>query len=195
MKKYGLTLLILAIVSEFAYDYVAFGRWVDWRSQNQILQFLSFVLAAFLADRIPGIWLKIPLWAGVIVLNTVCNLGYFGLGIVTLLAMRWYLDRQEGWDFGRRLLGAAAVMLVFCFGYVIQEVYFNFDIFVVKGVVNWDPIIGLFRTNAVTLLLIPVLALYNGKYGNPPYWFRILYKFFYPAHLYVLSLIAISMGF
>ena len=195
MKKYGFTLLILAIVSEFAYDYVAFGQWLDWRSQNQILQFLCFVLAALLADRISIPWLKIPLWAGVIVLNTLCNLGYFGLGIVTLLAMSWYLNRCEGWDFGRRLTGAAAVMLVFCFGYVIQEVYFNFNIFVVDGIIYWDPIIDLFRTNAVTLLLIPVLALYNGQYGNPPRWFRVLYKYFYPAHLYALSLIAISMGF
>ncbi len=195
MKKYGCTLLILAIVSEFAYDYVAFGQWVDWRSQNQILQFLCFVLAALLADRISISWVKIPLWAGVIVLNTVCNLGYYGLGIVILLAMTWYLDRQEDWNFGRRLIGAAAVMLVFCFGYVIQEVYFNFNIFVVDGVVYWEPIIGLFKTNAVTLLLIPVFALYNGQYGNPPRWFRILYKYFYPAHLYILSLILISMGF
>lgn len=195
MKKYVFQLLILAVVSEFAYDYVAFGRWLDWRSQNQILQFLCFVLAALLADRLPHRWLRLPLWGIVIALNFLCNLGYYGLGIVTLLAVRWYLERYGSQSFCRRLMGAAAVMLVFCSGYVLQEVYFNFRTFVVDGTVYWDPIIYLFRTNSVTLLLIPVIALYNGQYGNPPRWFRVLYKYFYPAHLYGLSLITIYMGF
>ena len=194
MKKYVFQLVILAVVSEFAYDYVAFGRWMDWRSQNQILQFLCFVLASLLADRLPHLWLRLPLWGIVIVLSFLCNMGYYGLGIVALLAMRWYLERYGSQSFRKRLMGAAAVMLVYYSGYVLQEIFFNFRTIVVDGIVYWESIIQLFRVYSVTLLLIPVIALYNGKYGNPPRWFRVLYKYFYPAHLYVLSLIAICNG-
>ena len=195
IKKYVFLLLILAVVSEFAYDYVAFALWVDWRSQNQILQFLTFVTAALLADRIPRPWLRIPLWAAVIVLNHLCNLGYYGLGIVVMLAMKWFLDRHENWNFVRRLIGSAAVMLVLYFGYALQELYFYNHGFAVDAAVYWEFIRYSFRFYAITLLLIPVIALYNGQYGNPPRWFRYLYKYFYPAHLYVLSLITIIMGY
>lgn len=53
---------------------------------------------------------------------------------------------------------------------------------------------GLFNrmvSNAPILLTVPLLALYDGTYGNSPVWFRKLYRWFYPAHLWILTAFAV----
>ncbi len=190
MKKYVLTLAVLAVVSEFAYDFAFAGVLVFWGGQNQILQFLVFVLAAMLEEKLPSRAARIPLWIGVLLLSQYCLLGYYALGIVALLALRWYLDRFERWGLGGRFLGAAAVMALYWVCCVAQEASMAPYYFFYQGAVNWPAVWDGLRRYAVTLLLIPVIALYSGQYGNPPKWFRAVYRYFYPAHLCLLALIS-----
>ena len=189
LKKYILSLAALALVSEFAYDLAFSGNLFFWGSQNQILQFLTFVLAAAAAEKINSRILRIVLWAAVTALNQFCLMGYLALGIITLLFMRWYLDRFEKWSFGKRLLGSSLVMGAYWVGSVLQEMTMYPDMYSYNGVLSRSAVLGGLRMYSVTLLLIPVIALYNGQYGNPPKWFRIVYRYFYPAHLLILALI------
>ena len=194
MKKYVLTLAALAVVSEFAYDFAFTGTWVYWGGQNQILQFLSFVLAALLAERIDSRFLRVLLWAAVAALNQVCLMGYYALGILSMLVMKWVLDCFEAWDLKQRFMGSTLMMVFYWFGCVLQQVLMYSYAFIVNGAVRWAAVAALTKQYAVVLLLIPAFALYSGEYGKPPRWFRVLYKYFYPAHLFILGMIVWLMN-
>ena len=189
MKKYVITLAVLAVVSEFAYDFAFTGTWVYWGGQNQILQFLSFVLAALLAERIDSRFLRVLLWAAVAALNHVCLMGYYAFGILTMLVMKWYLDRFEAWNLGQRFAGSTLMMVFYWVGGILQQVFLYSYAFYVNGSFRWAAVATVAKQYAVLLLLIPVFALYSGEYGKAPRWFRVLYKVFYPAHLFVLGII------
>ncbi|MBO4375297.1 MAG: hypothetical protein J5829_09350 [Lachnospiraceae bacterium] len=190
LKKYVVSLAILAAVSEVGYDLVFSGKIVDVIGQNQILQFLTFVLAAILSKKISKNIFKALLWIGVIALNQFCLMGYYALGIITMLLLWWYLERYEGEGLVRRFLDISAVMVIFWIGNVALELVLYPEYLMIEGHISWPLIFESLTRFAVTLLLIPVIAFYNGQYGNPPKWFRVIYRYFYPAHLYILALIA-----
>ena len=193
LKKYVVTLAALSVVSEFAYDLAFAGTWVTFIGQNQILQFLTFVLAAILAERIPKRFLKVLFWIAVMLGNQFCRMGYYALGIVAMLLFWWYLEHFEEWSLGKRFPGAAAVMGIYWIGCEAQELIMYPDPAVRNGTIYWNAVFSGLASYAVVLLLIPVIALYNGQYGNPPKWFKVVYRYFYPAHLFILALIAFLM--
>ena len=188
LKKYVISLTILAVISEVAYDLAFAGTFVFMGGQNQILQFLTFVLAAILADRISVRPLKVFLWLAVIVLNQVFLMGYYALGIVTMLMLWWYLKRFLNKGVAIRLLVCSLIMIIYCVLCVAQEMYFNLFMYIQNRSIAINAFLSGVAGYSVTLLLIPVIALYKGQYGNPPKWFRIVYRYFYPAHLFILAL-------
>lgn len=193
IRKYLITLAILAVVSEFPFDFLYSGQWIYWGLQNQILQFLVYALAAVAADRLRRPWLRVLLWLFVIALNQYCALGYYGMGVVAMLAMKWYLDRREGWRLPAKIAGAVGVAAVVWLGSVVQEMI-SYVRYYGWRVLSLRLFAGSARLYAVTLVTALFLLLYNGKYGDPPKWFRVVYRYFYPAHLYILTAVVFLLG-
>ena len=187
-KKFMIILGIMAIISEPAFDYAMYDSLYYPEIQNQLLQFFSYGLAIWCIRSLKTNWQKILVWLVTIAINHFFALGYGWGGIVLMLIYEYYLKHYEDksliWRFtvislvtliSIPLLGASALMI-----------YLGFE--VIPYLLSEESL-EYMKLFIPIILSIPFITLYNGKYGNIPKWFRFIYRYFYPAHLYILCIV------
>ena len=190
MKKFMIILGVMAVISEPAFDRAFFGSFYFPWVQNQLPQFFTFGLAFICAGKVRSGWQKTLIWIAVIVVNQISCIGYAGGGIVLMLMYLWYLEHYKEksliWRFGS--ITAITILTIPILALSIFIMYFGmpwqYDL-------SPDYIMECLEVHYPILLTIPFTALYNGEYGNIPKWFRTIYRYFYPVHLWILTLLSI----
>ena len=178
-------LSILSIVSEFGYDYDFFDRIPFWDDQNQIIQYLTFVIGYALVWASKTPWTGLVIWPLVVYVNHRFVLGYRGAGIVFMLILLWYCKKLKEKSPQVRALVLFMALTVLLLGEYF-EVYYRY-----YGFKAITMIIEPAFSDAINMgvyLALPFLFLYDFTYGNPSKGFRLFYRFFYPLHLTALAL-------
>ena len=189
LKKYIISVAMLAFISEFVFDFLYAGHLFYWDFQNQLLQFLLVLLTFVATERSGNRYLKVLLWVLAVLATFFLHLGYMGIDTVIMIVMKYYLDRRDQLTMKGRFTVSALICLVFITSSVIVNALLSKAGFIesLKNVKWLSSVIMEYGIASIALLFF--FALYNGEYGNPPRWFRILYRYYYPAHLAVLLLI------
>ena len=152
------------------------------------MQFFSYGLTILLAARVKKRWHAVLLWIVTIVVNQVLFLGYGGAGILLMLLMDRYLERFAEKKWSWRFSRCAAIMVLFALLGTTTSVFWSMQSHGVRAALPTlgNTLVQFLRAYAPALFAAPFMALYNGQYGNIPKWFRTFYRYFYPAHLWVL---------
>ncbi len=187
LRRYVLFLLITAIISEPLHDICFEGDWVAWNLQNQILQFLIFICGCWVCDKITNPIINAVIWILIIYLNYVCAIGYYGTGIIFLLLLKFTLEHFKKTDLVRPLLLLVCVSAL-TFGELLEQLYIQFHdlsqtMYYFRYLVDHGSVV------LYTFLALPFMISYDGTYGNVPKWFKLLYRYYYPLHLAVLTII------
>ena len=187
-KKFMIILGVMAIISEPAFDYAMYESFYYPEIQNQLLQFFSYGIAILCVRLLDKKWQKILILLVTIAINYVFSLGYGWGGIVLMLLYQYYLERYEDNNLAWRfiIIGVITLISIPLLGSSALMIYFGFEIIPYLLTESAIEYIKLFIP---VLLSIPFIALYNGKYGNIPKWFRYVYRYFYPAHLWILFIV------
>lgn len=185
LRRHGILLLVLAVVSEIAFDWYFHADPVNPANQSVIITLLLGFLALTLAGQegerpLPG--LLICLCAGA--MAHLLSSDYRMSGVLLVCAFGWYLSRFEAWDLGRRLLTLTGILL----GYLLLRSWVS------TGFGSPGALLRNLRLQGwyllPHLLLAPLLAAYKGRLGPRIPVLHRCYQWFYPAHLAALSLVA-----
>ncbi len=192
LKKYLIFIIILAVVSEFVYDYASFGQLFVWDMQNQILQFLLLLIVLMVTERIRNLPAKIVIYILAIAATFFLHLGYLGIDTATMIIMTLYLNRYDDLTLKGRFAFSALISAVFVASAVIVNACLSGGFIV--SITNFEYVASiLLEYGPAAIVLVFIFAFYNGRYGNPPKWFRIVYKYYYPAHMLILMLIGMAL--
>ena len=171
-RKYALRLLVFALLSEIPFNLMNTGTPWDLSHQNVLWTLLAGALLCWLVDwalqkrTAPGLVLTGAVMAAAFCLLELANTDYGGWG--TLLVVMFYAVR-------RAPSGTVSKMTAQTFGLA----FFSIAIMGGVSVELWS-----------LAALIPIW-LYNGQRGFSPKAVQYGFYAFYPAHILVLSLIAI----
>ena len=170
-RKYALRLLVFALLSEIPFNLMNTGTPCDLSHQNVLWTLLAGALLCWLVDwalqkrTAPGLVLTGAVMAAAFCLLELANTDYGGWG--TLLVVMFYAVR-------RAPSGTVSKMTAQTFGLA----FFSIAIMGGVSVELWS-----------LAALIPIW-LYNGQRGFSPKAVQYGFYAFYPAHILVLSLIA-----
>ncbi len=185
-KKYTLTMLVFALISEIPYNLMMGGEIIGPFHQNVMFTFLIALLLLMLIDKIVSgkmhLFLKILLIAAVCLLGFVAGtltlVDYLGFGVLTVLI--FYIARLMPKRYLEMIVQAIGLW-----------------------VINWELLGGMviilpngfeFPEQGLALCSLVFIWLYNGKKklsGTADRVFKYFSYFFYPAHILILSLIAL----
>ena len=187
--RYLIRIGIMAVISELAFDLCFYQTPFSSEMQNQILQFFTYILGIYICDYFRKPYISIGVWVIIIYINFAARIGYFSAGIIYMLIMKYYLDHFMKKNSDTRLL--------FCFAAIFSLIMLEYTDSIFTYVNDSEMILyylkNIFRSlggvNAYTLLAVPFLARYNGEYGPISPVFRKFYFYYYPLHLFILSLI------
>lgn len=201
LRRYLLRLLVLAIVSEFAYDLMSGGSLVDWDEQNQVLQFLiamvAMVSTGWIKERVTkaGEGLVVPkvlagllctgIWVAAIVVCHRFHIGYSGAGILLIIIYQIYFEMIYDKDYPVRLAYLMAMTLLFV-AVEWVEVHYSAGVDMHKFVANIDWYFRWYKRNTWASFGMPLAAAYQGKRGYNAKGYRLFYRIFYPVHQFVL---------
>lgn len=171
-KKYGLRLLIFAVISQFAYAY-SHNITLLTPDFNMIFTlFLCFIIL-LCYDKISNEILKFVAIVACVAVSYFCDWGV----IAPMWVLGFYLYRD---DKKKQTLAFSAVSVI----HVLMCVIFD-----VTNGYNWY---GLLWQLGV-FLFIPLLWLYSGENGRKTKFSKWFFYVFYPLHLLVLGLIRIFL--
>lgn len=187
-KKYLLNLLIFALISEIPYNLMMGGEIYGPFHQNVMFTFLIALLFLRLIDWVLALRchlvFRLALLAGVCALSVVAGtltfVDYLGFGVLTVLV--FYLARllpRRYLEMGAQLLGLWAINWVALGGRVL----------ILPGGFELPQ-------QGLAVLSLVFIWLYNGKKslsGAPARAFKYFSYAFYPAHILILSLIALYL--
>ena len=179
-------LLLLIIPGELAFDYALFGR-VSFALQSVIptllLGYLGMMAFNTLQSSGRSILLPLLVCIACALAALLLRTDYSFTGVLLIFAFYRYARCQDSMPLHRKIavlicLGAVYTLLAsrFMFGNCSLTEYID------KVRANWPWIISTF------LAFLP-LAAYNGKRGVNHPAFRTLYRYFYPAHLFLIILV------
>lgn len=188
LERYAVFLLLAAVISEPLHDLCFYGTFFSMEMQNQILQFLIFIVTCVICERIGNKFVSVIIWLAVIYLNSRFAIGYFGAGIVFMLMLNWYLELKERNDAWYLRLFLLLTVAVLTFGELFEQLYvqlydFSRTMYYVQYYIKRGTVV------LYTFLAFPFMAMYDGTYGNISPVFKIIYRWYYPVHLLVLALI------
>ena len=182
-RNHAALLLLLAVVSELFFDRLFQNAWVDSKDQSVIFTMLIGFCGLLLAESWRG---RPVLCLGVFLISAAAaqllSTDYSAPGVLLIFACACYLERFEDWDYGRRFLGMLAVMLFYYLTYCWVHSGFGGpaairSYFLRMGDYGYPH-----------LILVPILAAYNGRRGPRIQALHRCYQWFYPAHLAALCL-------
>ncbi|MEF9940670.1 MAG: TraX family protein [Clostridium sp.] len=180
--------LVLAVLSEFCYDF-AECQTLDMvsfmSSQNAIITLLLGFLGLIAIDM----WKntnKLYMWSAIALtamVNFLVLSNYKFAGVLLMYALYFYLNRYENKSYIRRFAFLLAIFA--CYLLIYHWSRYNFcglDMYINK-------LLGINKWWYLTHILIAgLLATYNGKKGYSSKKFKLIYRNFYPAHLFILGL-------
>lgn len=165
-QKYGLRLLIGAVIAEIPFDLTFFGR-LTWDHQNVMVTLLIGFVMLQCMEHVSGFW-KYILLVPFYLLANLLNTDYGGMGVALIALFAW----------SRGMQGEGIVQLIG------MAILFRNSFMVTMGGVRFP--LGMFAI----LALIPI-HFYSGKKrtsGKPLQW---AFYLFYPAHMTVLLLLKV----
>lgn len=189
LRRHFRFLLVLAALSEVLFDWYFYADPVNPGHQSVIITLLLGFCALTLAGQEQGRALPVLLICGSAgVLGYLLSSDYKMAGVLLVCGFGWYLCRFETWEPGLRLLALTGIL----------GAYFAFLTWSGTGFGGPAALLrGLARQGWYMLphlLLVPLLAAYNGRLGPRIPVLHRCYQWFYPLHLAVLSVIAAIIG-
>ena len=188
LLRHVLMLVVLFAVSEPLFDRFLTGQLRSMEHQSVILTLLLGFVGLLLSEPYRGK----PLARGGILL--LCALpGWllssdYGLaGVLLVYFSALYLDRMEFWNYGRRFLGCLAVILAYYTIYLWTACGFG------SPAATWRYFLAMDVYNLPHLVLVPLLAAYQGRLGRRNRVLHRCYQWFYPAHLAAFWLISLLL--
>jgi hypothetical protein len=168
VKKYGLRLLLIAIVSEVPFDYLFFGEWFTFRHNNVLWELLLGLIVLYcfsLGDKL-NIDVRLIFLIRVAIMFTgmgiakYTHLDYGAAGIGAISVM-YYL---RGEDTKKRLVAfGMGILMLFLMSSMLEAFAF--------------------------VMLIP-MYFYKGRRGADSVALRRFFYWFYPAHIFILGVIS-----
>ncbi len=185
-KKYMTRMFLFALISEIPFNMMMGGSIFYPLHQNVMF---TFLIAMLLIHWLELSWQKHPstvwkLFSGAAavaigyVLGFVTFVDYYGYGVVTVLL--FWMTRDKKWGWAAQLVGMYLINWVLISGinYVIP--LFGMELMVPQ--------------QALAMLALIPIWLYNGKRGRGGKAFQLFGYAFYPVHIIVLVLIVKLMG-
>lgn len=180
--------IVLAVVSEFCYDLFEFRPLtIDNMISGQsamitlLLAFLGLIAIDKWKDKPLYMWSSIILTA---LMNFFVMSNYKFAGVLLVYAFYFYLNKMKDKCYIQKLGCLLLIIALYLPVYHWARYDFcSFDIYLEKlGTANicWY---------SAHPLIMAFIAAYNGKLGCSNKKFKIVYKSFYPAHLFVLGVI------
>lgn len=160
-KKYGLRLLIGAVLAEIPFDMAIFGG-ITWMHQSAMLTMLMGFIMLICMEHVSGIWkyvMLIPFYFAAQILHP----DYHGMGMAMIALFAWTRDMQGG-----RILQVIG-MAILCWGRMwvrLGDISVPLEMFAM-------------------LALIPIF-IYDGRKASRSRSLQWAFYLFYPAHLLVL---------
>lgn len=188
VKVHVVKIGILAIVTEFAYDLMESGRLVDWESQSAMGVLFLGLLGLIVTERYHDKpWLIALVYAATAAINYFGLLNFKLVGVLVIYAFYFYIKHTQGIPFAKKL-GILLVMIT---------IYFYFYVWARSGFTGqaawnakfmeiWPWLLGHYAA-------MVIIAAYNGTKGWSNKVFNLVYTVFYPAHLLVIAVIAMSI--
>ena len=181
-KQYASRLLIFALISELPFNLMMSGTPIDPFEQNVMFTLLEGLVLMKLLDRcrakrktlLIGM-IPVILIAGYM-LGFITMVDYYGFGVITVLL--FYLSRHRKFGWLIQLTGLYLINVILMGGMEFPVNLFGYEFFVSQQ--------GL-----AILSLIPIW-LYNGKQGPHNKAIQYACYAFYPGHILILSLLALS---
>lgn len=181
VKKYLLRLFIFALISEIPYNLMMTGQVFYPYYQNVIWTFVIAVITMMLLDKVKAKFklVVVALLSILIVLlsclvSILAMSNYNTVGVLTVLTFYFFKDKK--WY---SLLGQLVILY-----------YLNVEI--MGGYYQVVDIFGkqveVYQQAMALLALIPIW-LYNGKQGYHPKWWQYFCYFFYPLHMLVIYIV------
>lgn len=178
-KRYLLRMFLFALVSEIPYN-LMHGSWIYPFGQNVMFTFcLSLLLIRVIDKARERHWclglasVVVGAFVGYFV-GTFTFVDYYGFGILMVLVFWLFRNVKFGW-----LIQLATM------------IYINFELI---GGMHYEVFLFgksvLLSIQGFALLALIPIWLYNGKRGTGEKWFQYTVYAFYPAHMLILSLIA-----
>ena len=187
LRKYMIFMIVMAIVSEPAFDLAFYSHFPASDMQNQLLQFATYVMGVYITEYFKKPYVTIPVWLLIIFINFSGRLGYFSAGIIYMLLVGRYLKYYKKMDVISRIVWCIVIITTLVYNEVADSLlYYLHDWNRIRQYISRHGF-SVSKINSFTYLAVPFMALYNGEYGNIPVGFRRLYHLFYPAHLYLLA--------
>lgn len=170
--KYALRLFVFALISEIPFDMAFQERLFDISSNNVFFTLLIGLLTIWAYDEVKkrGESREFGLFSGVLRVILLAAVPFFGCALAYLL---------------RTDYGAAGVVAIFIMYLFYERRQLGFGLMVLS--------LGVLSSSlefAALLMLIP-MKYYNGTRGRQMKYF---FYWFYPVHLFLLSLICMALG-
>ena len=190
-RKYLLALLILALLSELPYDFAFHGGWLVWEEGNQVLQFFLYALCVFASDPLP-LWGKVILYS---LLGAVCcvgSIGYGASGILFLMLLQLYSAKKKELPQEKRAVGVLLIVAVLFLALALESVSYYPDLIARYGVLRVLRAVWISYTGDMifygVFLSVPLMAALKDVYAKGPYLLEKLYHYYYPLHLWLLTI-------
>ena len=173
--KYLLRMVGFAVLTELPFNLAFQGRWFDASYQNVLWTFTIALCAIRLVKLVEGkkkavYWICTGLAAMMgCVLATALETDYGGWGVVMVLAFYVCRDRKHTWA-----LRTAIVIGINCLAFG-----------------GWQALVqGAVTVQSFAVMVLPLLAFYNGQPGRKSKAIQYGCYAFYPVHLLILGLVA-----
>ena len=182
------TFVILTIVSEFCYDLLECKPLTisSMLESQSVMVTLTLALLGLIAidkwkDQPVFMWSAILLTA---LMNFMTMSNYKFVGVLLVYAFYYYLNHSEGKNYLFRFLSIVLIFALYIPVYHWARYNFcsltDFAEKLTTANICW------YTTH---IAIAACLAAYNGKLGYHGKGFKIVYKWFYPAHLLILGII------
>ena len=172
--KYILILLVIAIVSEFLFDYTFNNTLIEFTSQNDMFDLFNGALTIFLYDKFKGNRpMQIISFIVLCVVSSLFNFPYNVCAVSTTLA--FYVLRNNE----KRFYIIALIVVLTSFAL--------HTIYLIQGRDALKDYLPFAIEQSCAVFAIPLIAKYNGQVGTKlPRW---LYCITYPVHILIIILI------
>ncbi|MEL7647601.1 MAG: TraX family protein [Sedimentibacter sp.] len=159
VKKYGLRLLIFALISEIPFDLAFYGR-IGFVHQNIFFTLFIGLAAIYFMEKYGGSGTAVNylIFAAAGMLSMILKVDYNIMGIIYIVA--FYLTRNMVRD--KRMITMATVM------------------FITNFMSSW--------LQQFSLLALPILYFYNGQLGPKNKFLQMVFYAAYPLHLFLFYL-------
>ena len=171
-KKYGMRLLIFAIISQLTYSVAHFYTLFIFNFNMIFTLFICFTIL-WSYDKIKNVWLKCILILFLTCISYFCDWGIFA----------------PLWVFVFYVFDTKTLLQIISYCIIVGMVIIKYVALCENGEFGWNIALcqlGLF-------LFLPILYLYNGKNGNNNGFNKWFFYIFYPLHFLIIILIKIIM--